>query len=183
MEDLGVAVVDAVVFLFVGADERLLEHKALAGITARHHIDSGGVEVGQGHLLLVLIIGLKGIHRGALVGVGQERLGSEGDGSSSRESSSRRRDRKRREGLGIKAVNGYNGSSGSCADRAGVDSLNVVARLLLGDRDILANQAGDIGKDRSSRCGQIGSQLGRLDVRDQEGQELLLGGRERRREQ
>jgi hypothetical protein len=194
VEDLGVTVIDAVVVLLVvGADKSLLEHEALAGITARHHIDrgAGGKVGGEGHFLLILLVirANKGVHRGTLLGVGQGRLErSEGDGSSggSSDGSSGRRDRKSREGLGIETVDGNDGSSGSSADGAGIDGLDVVAGLLLlliHRGEVLADQTGDIGEDGSSRSRQIGGQLGRLDVRDQEGQKLLLGRRERRREQ
>lgn len=192
MEDLGVTVGAVVVLLLVGADKGLLEHEALAGITARHHVDrgTGGKVGGQGHLLLILVVRAnKGVHRGTLLGVGQGRLErSEGDGISggSSDGSSGRRDRKSREGLGIETVDGNDGSGGGSADGAGVDGLDVVAGLLLllvQGGEVPTNQTGDIGEDGSSRSRQVGSQFGRLDVRDQEGQELLLGGGERRCEQ
>jgi len=181
VEDLGVTVVDAVVVvLLVGADKSLLEHEALAGITARHHIDrgAGGKVGGQRHLLLILLIvrANKCVHRGALLGVGQSRLErSEGGGSTGGSSHgiSGRRDRKSREGLGIETVDGNHCSGGGCADGAGVDGLDVVAGLLLLLVDggkILADQTRNIGEDGSSRCRQVGGQFGRLDVRDQEGQ-------------
>jgi hypothetical protein len=194
VEDLGVTVVDAVVVvLLVGADKGLLEHEALAGITARHHIDrgAGGKVGGEGHFLLILLVirANKGVHRGTLLGVGQGRLErSEGDGSSggSSDGSSGRRDRKSREGLGIETVDGNDGSSGSGAVGAVIDGLDFVAGLLIllvHGGEVLADKTGDIGEVGSSRSRQIGGQLGRIDVRDQEGQKLLLGRRERRREQ
>ena len=184
MEELSVAALRVIV-LVIRADERLLEHETLTSVSAGHHVNRtigrgrhGGHGRGQRHLgrlfLIFFVIGTKeGIHRGALLlGLGHGAVKVLGLGH---------KGGKGREWIGIQAVEGDDGGGSGSADWAWVHSLNVAggrreAVRLIDGENVLTNQARDIREDRSRGSGKVSSQLGRLDIGDQECQELLLSG-------
>lgn len=180
LEKLGIAALVGI-DLVIRADKGLLEHKTLAGVAAGHDVD-GTIDRrrhGRCHIQRLLVILLvvrvnEGIHGAALL------LGW-GHGNAVVLLL------KGWERLGIQAIEGNDSSSGGSADRAWIHSLirghGLVSIVAVDDRNAAPNKARDIREHRSGWGRKVSSQLGRRDIRDQEGEQLFLGGRQRRCEE
>jgi hypothetical protein len=172
------------VLIIVRADKGLLEHEALAGISAGHHVDGATASKSWG-LLPLLVIVVSEVHEGVggaalLFDIHHREHGIDGHGWG-----------RGQDGIDacVEVIERDDGGSGSCTDRARIDGLCIgvdrsgARAALVRDGDALSDEAGDVREDRGGWGREIGSELGGLDVGDEKGQELLLGGREWRCEE